>query len=275
MKATTPFEPRSRTLRLLSNFEDLKSDGAADFTGTGNGAANFIREGNAGSDHLIGLGGEDELDGGANNDVHDYRGSFGVAFGNDRISNSSGTDTIAVEQLSDVMTARGRQRPSVTLPGGTDTDRRSLQRADAVENILDANGNSMVLATGPTGGRPAPGIITGTDGNDLLDGKGGDDFLFGGNGNDRLIGGDGNDRLTGGKGNDTFVLQPAAATMWSPISAPQTIPCSTLSGHGSSDSPSTSISPKAIRSSSDGGVFHDFRQVLAASHQVSNKLSLP
>jgi RTX calcium-binding nonapeptide repeat (4 copies) len=65
----------------------------------------------------------------------------------------------------------------------------------------------MVLATGLIGGS-APGIITGTNGNDLLDGKGGDDILFGGKGDDRLIGGDGNDRLTGGKGNDTFVFGP-------------------------------------------------------------------
>jgi len=34
-------------------------------------------QGNVGSDHLIGLRGDDELDGGANNDVYDYRGSFG------------------------------------------------------------------------------------------------------------------------------------------------------------------------------------------------------
>ena len=36
---------------LLSNFEDLKYSGTADFTGTGNGGANLIQGGD-GSDHL-------------------------------------------------------------------------------------------------------------------------------------------------------------------------------------------------------------------------------
>jgi Ca2+-binding RTX toxin-like protein len=230
-------------LTLLSNFEDLKYNGAANFTGTGNGVANLI-QGNAGSDDLIGLGGDDELDGGANNDVYDYRGSFGLAFGNDRISDASGTDAIAVNSFSDVQASQQVGNDLLlTLPGGTV---RIVDHFNghAVENIMDANGNSMVLATGLTGG-PVPGIITGTNGNDVLDGKGGDDFLFGGNGNDHLIGGDGNDRLTGGKGNDTFVF---AAGFGHDVV--------TDFSHGD-------------RIEFDGHLFHDFHDVLASTREVN------
>jgi Ca2+-binding RTX toxin-like protein len=252
---------------LQSNFEDLKSDGTADFTGTGNGAANFI-QGNNGSDHLIGLGGDDELDGGANNDVYDYRGSFGVAFGNDRISDFSGTDAIAVDRFSDVTTSRVGNDLLLTLPGGTVRIVDHFN-GDAVENIIDANGNSMVLATGLTGGG-APGIITGTDGNDVLDGKGGDDFLFGGNGNDRLIGGDGNDRLTGGKGNDTFVFAPGSGHDVVTDFSPANNPVFDALGPWFERFAINLNLAKGDQIELDGGVFHDFRQVLAASHQVGN-----
>jgi len=256
---------------LLTNFEDLKYAGTGNFTGIGNDAANLI-QGNAGSDHLIGLGGDDELDGGANNDVYDYRGSFGTAFGNDRVSDASGIDTIAVDRFSDVQTQTVGNDLVLTLPGGT------IRIVDhfaghTVENIIDANGNSMVLATGLIGSG-APGIITGTNGDDLLDGKGGDDILFGGSGNDRLIGGDGNDRLTGGKGHDTFVFAPGSGhdvvTDFSPASH------SLLGGLGLFALPlleQIGIDfnfAKGDQIEFDGGVFHDFRQVLAASHQVGN-----
>jgi Ca2+-binding RTX toxin-like protein len=253
---------------LLTNFEDLKYSGTANFTGTGNGVANLI-QGDAGSDHLIGLGGDDELDGGANNDVYDYRGSFGVAFGNDRISDDSGLDTIAVDSFSDVHTQTVGNDLLLTLPGGTIQIVNHFN-GHAVETIIDANGNSMVLATGLIGSG-APGIITGTNGNDLLDGKGGDDILFGGNGDDRLIGGDGNDRLTGGKGNDTFVFAPGSGhdvvTDFSPSSHPVI--------EGLAGSLPQFLQPffdfaKGDQIEFDGGVFHNFRDVLAASHQVGN-----
>ena len=261
-------------LTLLSNFEDLKYIGTGNFTGTGNDAANRI-QGNDGNDHLIGLGGDDELDGGRNNDVYDYTGAFGTAFGNDRISDFGGIDTIAVDSFSTVQTQRDGNDLVLTLPGGTIriVDHFAGQ---TVENIVDANGNSMVLATGLIGGN-APGIITGTNGNDLLDGKGGNDILFGGKGDDRLIGGDGDDRLTGGKGHDTFVFGPGSGhdvvTDFSPghslfngfgfFTPPGLEALAERLGHGHGLAQGDQIE-------FDGGVFHDFRQVLAASHQVGH-----
>lgn len=276
-------------LTLLSNFEDLKYSGTGNFTGTGNDVANLI-QGNVGNDHLIGLGGDDELDGGANDDVYDYRGSFGSAFANDRISDLSGTDTIAVDSFSTVLAQHSGNDLVLTLPGGT------IRIVDhfnghAVENIIDANGNSMVLATGLVGGN-LPGIIAGGNAAETIDGKGGDDLLFGNGGNDTLLGGDGNDHLdggtgrdrldggtgndilTGGKGSDTLVFGPGSGhdviTDFSPGSH------GTFDGFGLFGFPGLERFgnghdfAKGDQIEFDGGVFNDFRQVLAASHQVGH-----
>jgi Ca2+-binding RTX toxin-like protein len=158
--------------------------------------------GNENSNGLTGRGGNDNLNGGAGGDVYFYLGSAGVAFGNDRIFDDSGTDAIVVNSFSDIVGAPQHVGDDllITLTGGTI---RILEHfaGHQVENIFDANGNSMVLATGLIGGN-APGIIAGGNGGETLDGKGGDDFLFGNRGNDILLGGDGNDRLDGGAGSD-------------------------------------------------------------------------
>ena len=101
----------------------------------------------------------------------------------------------------------------------------------------------MVLATGNIGGNGS-GIIAGGNGGEMLDGRGGDDFLFGGNGSDRLIGGDGDDRLTGGHGGNTFVFGPDFG-----------------------NDVVTDFS-HADRIEFDGGVFQNFHDVEAATHQV-------
>jgi Ca2+-binding RTX toxin-like protein len=159
--------------------------------------------GNEQNNTLVGRGGNDNLNGGAGSDVYDYIGDFGLAFGNDRISDDSGTDLLAVNSFSDILGAQHIGNDLLlTLTGGT------IRIVDqfaghTVENIEDASRNVMVLATGLVGGN-APGIIASGDAGETLDGKGGDDFLFGNGGNDTLLGGDGNDRLDGGAGNDVL-----------------------------------------------------------------------
>src|SRR5262249_18199091 len=81
----------------------------------------------------------------------------------------------------------------------------------AIESLVDAAGNSMVLATGLIGGN-LPGIIAGGNGDETLDGRGGDDFLFGNNGHNELLGGDGDDLLAGGRGDDVLTGGTGADT---------------------------------------------------------------
>jgi len=201
--------------------------------------------GNEQDNVLVGRGGDDNLNGGAGSDNYDYLGSFGSAFGNDQIFDDSGTDGISVNSFSDILNAQHLGNDLLlTLTGGT------IRIVDhfaghQVELIGDANGNTMVLATGLIGGN-APGIIAGGNGGETLDGRGGDDFLFGGNGSDRLIGGDGNDRLTGGNGQDTFVFGPGF-------------------GHDT-----ITDFTHADRLEFDGGIFQNFQAVQAASQQVGN-----
>ena len=80
---------------LGSNLENLYSDVAGDFTGTGNELDNVIFGGN-GNDTLSGGAGNDALIGGAGNDTF----VFGAGFGNDQIIDfSSGHDKIHIDGL--------------------------------------------------------------------------------------------------------------------------------------------------------------------------------
>ncbi len=227
----------------IIQFQTVEHDVLRDIEDVFGSNHNETINGNEQDNFLAGRGGNDNLNGGAGNDIYSYIGSFGVAFGNDRIFDDSGTDAITVNSFSDILGAQHVGNDLIlTLTGGT------IQIIDhfaghQVENVFDANNNFMVLATGLIGGN-LPGIIAGGNGGETLDGRGGDDFLFGGNGSDRLIGGDGNDRLTGGNGQDTFVFGPGF-------------------GHDVI----TDFTP-ADRIEFDGGVFKDFEKVLAEAQQV-------
>jgi Ca2+-binding RTX toxin-like protein len=206
--------------------------------------------GNEQANFLDGRGGNDTLNGGDGGDTYYYADEQN--FGNDTIFDSSGVDAIIVTNFSDVIGAQhvGDDLILTVAFDGTTTIAGTIRIVDhfnghQVEDIFDAQGNEMVLATGLTGGN-APGIIAGGNGGETLDGKGGDDFLFGGNGADRLIGGDGNDRLTGGNGQDTFVFAAGF-------------------GHDTI----TDFTP-ADRIEFDGQIFRNFQAVQAASQQVGN-----
>jgi Ca2+-binding RTX toxin-like protein len=206
--------------------------------------------GNEQANFLDGRGGNDNLDGGDGGDTYNYAGD--QSFGNDTIFDSSGDDAVIVTSFSDVIGAQhvGNDLLLTLVADGTTTIAGTIRIVDhfnghQIEDIFDAQGNEMVLATGLTGGN-APGIIAGGNGGETLDGKGGDDFLFGGNGNDRLIGGDGNDKLTGGNGQDTFVFAAGF-------------------GHDTI----TDFTP-ADRIEFDGHIFQNFQAVQAVIQQVGN-----
>jgi Ca2+-binding RTX toxin-like protein len=178
--------------------------------------------GNEQDNVLAGRGGNDTINGGAGNDTYDFRGS---ALGSDRYFDSSGTDKILIDSFSEIKgSAQVGNDLQITLTAGNITIVNHFA-GDPIESLVDAQGHTLVLATGLTGGN-LPGIISGSDADDTMDGRGGDDYLFGnggndhllggadndvldgGDGNDILAGGSGNDILTGGKGNDTFVFAP-------------------------------------------------------------------
>ena len=239
--ATTVIASSTPTFHLIQETDILRgienvNGSSHDDTINGNDQANV----------LSGRGGNDVINGGADNDTYvfsDFGSNPTLNEGSDRYFDASGTaDSVRVRSFSDIV---GAQRVGndlvVTMTNGSFriTDHFA---GHTIENIVDPSG-SMVLATGNIGGN-GNGIIAGTSGNDVLDGKGGNDFLFGGNGSDRLIGGDGNDLLTGGRGHDTFVFAAGF-------------------GHDTV----TDFS-HADRIEFDGGRFHNFHEVMAATHEV-------
>jgi Ca2+-binding RTX toxin-like protein len=228
---------------VLRGIENVTGSNRPEFI-AGNELDNTL-DGRGGNDQLVGGAGNDTVNGGADNDVYDFTG---VDLGSDQFFDESGTDTVAVNSFSDILpdgTGRVGNDLVVHLTTGTFriVDHFNGHQIEAV--VARDTGQSMVLANGLIGGN-GNGIIAGSHKGETLDGRGGDDFLFGGNGRDRLIGGDGNDRLTGGHGHDTFLFGPGF-------------------GHDVVTDYS-----HADHIEFDGGVFRNFHQVQAASHQVGN-----
>ena len=214
--------------------------------------------GNEQDNTLSGRGGDDTLqawrndiiDGGADNDTYDFTGG---GLGTDRFFDESGTsDRVIINSFNDILfnfpvngVPTGRDGNDLVIVLTTGTFRIVDHfNGHQIETIVARDtGQSMILATGLTGGNGS-GIIAGGNGGETLDGRGGNDFLFGGNGPDRLIGGDGNDRLTGGNGPTRSCLDPDFGH-------------DVVTDYGPAD-----------RIEFDGGVFQNFKQVSAASQQV-------
>ncbi|AJA09100.1 hypothetical protein SKP52_10995 [Sphingopyxis fribergensis] len=220
---------------LGDNVEALIRRGAADFVGNGNALAN-VMIGGAGSDALNGLGGNDEIAGNSGDDI---------------LAGGNGEDLLWGEAGADMLIG-GWQ--SDTLSGGTGADRlvgdqewlNSLGANDRLDGGDDADlligdatniygsgkggsdrltggaGNDILIGDGDVMRDSAKGgadTLEGGDGNDWLygDGRestatvaGGADKLYGGSGTDHLIGGGGNDLLAGGAGADWFVFAPGS-----------------------------------------------------------------
>ena len=163
---------------------------------TGSNRAETIN-GNELDNLLNGRGGNDTINGGAGNDTYDFRGT---SPGSDRYFDSSGKDTILVDDLSKFNMSKSGNDLVIKLQTGTITVVNHFG-GDPIETIMDSHGRSLVLATGLIGGAKA-GIISGDDTSEYMDGGGGDDYLFGNGGKDHMLGSAGNDYLDGGKGND-------------------------------------------------------------------------
>lgn len=169
-------ETATRThFTLPSNVEVLIYTGAGAIVGQGNNAANTLR-GGAGRDTLIGLGGNDALEGGAGA-ANDLYGGLG----DDRYVLLA-RDTI-IEHAGE----------------GTDTVQTALTRitlAANVENLTFTGATEFIGA-----GNALNNVLTGGAARDTLAGMGGDDVLIGGSG--------AANQLQGGTGNDRYVVSAA------------------------------------------------------------------
>ncbi len=194
------------------NVENVTLTGTAAINATGNGFGNTLTS-NAGSN---------VLSGGAGNDIYAFDGSFG----NDTISDSSGSDRIVVTGKT-VLQETSRVGNDLVLDFSSGTITIDNHFTTGQVELLQVGSRTYVLANGLIGG-DLPGIISGSQASEVMDGKGGDDILYGNNGNDTLLGGLGNDLLdggngrdildggagddilTGGNGGDTFVFKPGS-----------------------------------------------------------------
>ncbi len=228
----------------LGNFiENLNLLGTDNLDGTGNGINNSLN-GNAGANHLWGMGGADLLNGNAGNDSlygGDGDDSLNGGADNDRLSGDAGADSLNGGDGNDVLyggagydTLDGGTGAD-TMYGGGGNDTYYVDNAGDVVSEestgagIDDGGGDRVMSTisytlgnfienlnllgsadiNGTGNYGIGNGLNGNSGNNVLSGLGGNDTLNGADGNDTLIGGQGNDVLNGGNGADIFVFAAA------------------------------------------------------------------
>ncbi len=173
-------------------------------------AGSDVLHGGAGSDYLIGGLGDDTLDGGEGDDVYYY--SMGE--GNDRISDSGGTDWMVFNDINWGQVVLGVGSLKLTLPGGgaihlDDFDPDNPYAAGGIEYFQFADGTvltraQLINAIGitPTG-TPGPDVLSGTALSETIQSLAGDDIVTARAGNDTVYAGDGADVVYAGAGNDT------------------------------------------------------------------------
>ncbi|MGO4125226.1 beta strand repeat-containing protein [Inquilinus sp. YAF38] len=176
----------------------------------GDDSANTIT-GGAGSDLIIGRGGDDTLTGGAGSDTFKYDTR---QFGDDTITDftaGAGGDKIdlsflKVADLASLTPFMTEDAGDVVIDLGYNSWSESIRIANVtIDQLLAANFvfnvSSAVVDTTGTGYRD---VLFGGNANDILRGGNGNDALTGGAGNDTITGGGDNDALRGGTGSDIF-----------------------------------------------------------------------
>lgn len=185
-------------------------------------------QGGAGTDYLFGGLGDDNLNGGDGDDVYFY----GAGEGNDRISDSGGTDWLVFNDIYWGQVVLGVGSLKLTLPDGSaihldDFDPDNPYAAGGIEYFQFADKTVLTRAQlinrigfAPTG-TPGPDLLSGTAlpetirslagddvvtaraGSDIVDAGDGADMVYGGAGSDTIHGGEGDDMLLGEAGDDT------------------------------------------------------------------------
>jgi Ca2+-binding RTX toxin-like protein len=169
--------PRSLGGRCDVGAYELVKCGGVTVNRVGTSAADTFRNAamapTSGPDGVLGLAGNDTLDGGP---------------GADGLCGGAGSDTMNGGQGND------------HLFGGPGSD--TLNGGQGADTVTGGPGNDKL-----TGG-PGNDTLMGGPGNDKLTGGAGSDRLVGGSGNDTLMGGPGNDTLIGGPGHDICIGGP-------------------------------------------------------------------
>ena len=222
---TLPGQPASAvTVDLLTpglNTGEAAGDTYANFAFIsiwGSDAVDVLR-GNNGSNHLMGAGGADVLDGRLGSDFADYGSSTGLtaSLANSALNTGDalGDTYISIENLwggsgNDILTGDGNDNELAGQGGADQLDGGG--GIDTVTYQLSSAGVSVNLSGGPNILGDAQGDtllnfenLRGSEFGDFLIGTGTANVIEGLGGNDRFAGAGGADTYNGGAGNDTFV----------------------------------------------------------------------
>jgi Ca2+-binding RTX toxin-like protein/subtilisin family serine protease len=169
------------------------------------GAGNDSLSGDDGDDYLNGEEGDDSLFGGAGNDyLDDELGNnlLSGGDGDDAVLGGSGADTLTGDAGDDYLNG---DKGNDSLIGGAGNDilvdefgNNLLSGGDGDDEVFGGSGADTL--TGDAG----DDSLFGYEGNDSISGGVGSDVADGGDGNDTLEGGDDNDELSGGEDNDSI-----------------------------------------------------------------------
>jgi Ca2+-binding RTX toxin-like protein len=163
-----------------------------------------VLTGNAASNHLIGLDGDDTLIGGAGNDT------LVSGAGADRVDGGTGT-----RDLADYSGSTAWVNVDLNIQNGTTAQSGGGAGNHAVGDILtgieDVNGSQY---SDSLTGNGVSNRIWAYDGDDTIFGGGFYDTIDGGNGNDLIDGGSHEDSIFGGAGNDTIYGGTGIDSIW-------------------------------------------------------------